>query len=145
MKYHDIHWKTVIECVSKAQEDIAMAAIKNENQKVKELVQSFECRPLAIRRVSTNVGNGVDKELWDTHEIKYAAIGRLGQIVHHTNDYKASPVRRIWIPKPGTTEKRPLAIPTMIDRAVQAAYHAVVDPAIESKSDLYSYGFRKGR
>lgn len=49
------------------------------------------------------------------------------------------------IPKPGSKEKRPLGIPTMIDRAVQAIYHLGVDPAVEAVSDKNSFGFRKSR
>jgi retron-type reverse transcriptase len=44
------------------------------------------------------------------------------------------------IPKPGSKEKRPLGIPTMIDRAVQAVYHLGIDPAVEARSDKNSFG-----
>lgn len=53
----------------------------------------------------------------------------------HPENYKAQPVRRVMITKPGSKEKRPLGIPTMIDRAVQAVYHLGIDPAVEAKSD----------
>jgi RNA-directed DNA polymerase len=49
------------------------------------------------------------------------------------------------IPKPNSTEMRPLGVPTMIDRAVQAIYRSAVDPVVETTSDRNSYGFRKGR
>lgn len=49
------------------------------------------------------------------------------------------------IPKGNTGEMRPLGIPTIIDRAVQAVYHLGVDPAVEVESDSNSYGFRKNR
>jgi len=49
------------------------------------------------------------------------------------------------IPKPGSKDKRPLGIPTMIDRAVQAVYHLGIDPVVEAKSDKNSFGFRKSR
>ena len=53
-------------------------------------------------------------------------------------------MRRVYIPKPNSPkEKRPLGIPTMIDRAMQALYHLGVDPAVETISDPNSYGFRK--
>lgn len=48
------------------------------------------------------------------------------------------------IPK-NPTEKRPLGIPTMLDRAVQALYHQAMDPVVETRSDANSFGFRKGR
>jgi len=45
----------------------------------------------------------------------------------------------------GTTELRPLGIPTMIDRSIQVVYAMALDPVVETHSDLHSYGFRKGR
>lgn len=61
------------------------------------------------------------------------------------NGYKAMPLKRILIPKVNSEELRPLGIPTIRDRAVQAVYHLAVDPVVETNSDLNSYGFRKGR
>lgn len=54
-------------------------------------------------------------------------------------------MRRVYIPKPNSDEKRPLGIPTMIDRALQAVYTLGVDPAVETVSDPNSFGFRKNR
>src|SRR5690606_41037669 len=75
----------------------------------------------------------------------YRAVLRLKDIVERPHLYKASPVRRILIPKPGKKEKRPLGIPTLEDRTVQALYHLAVDPIVESQSDPNSFGFRKYR
>ena len=58
---------------------------------------------------------------------------------------KAHPVRRIWIPKPGKTELRPLGIPTMMDRAKQALVKMVLEPEWEAVFEPNSYGFRPGR
>jgi RNA-directed DNA polymerase len=63
------------------------------------------------------------------------ALQQLEHIVQKPKEYKASPVMRIWIPKPNTDEKRPLGIPTMIDRAAQALYHLALDPIVEEQSD----------
>ena len=58
---------------------------------------------------------------------------------------KASPVRRVWIPKPGKDEKRPLGIPTMIDRAKQALAKMALEPEWEAVFEPNSYSFRPGR
>ena len=59
--------------------------------------------------------------------------------------YKAAPARRQWIPKPGTTERRPLGIPIVRDRTVQAALKNVLEPIFERGFAQQSYGFRPGR
>jgi RNA-directed DNA polymerase len=59
--------------------------------------------------------------------------------------YQPLPVKRVWIPKPGTTEKRPLGIPVVRDRVVQTALRMVIEPIFEHHFAEHSYGFRPGR
>ena len=61
------------------------------------------------------------------------------------NAYQPKPVKRVWIEKPGSVEKRPLGIPTVTDRVVQAAVRMVIEPIFESRFAKHSYGFRPGR
>jgi RNA-directed DNA polymerase len=59
--------------------------------------------------------------------------------------YVPSPVRRVWIPKPGSSEKRPLGIPTVRDRVVQTAVVHVIEPILDATFHDRSFGFRHGR
>jgi RNA-directed DNA polymerase len=59
--------------------------------------------------------------------------------------YRAQFIRRVYIPKPGSSEKRPLGIPTVRDRVVQAALRQVIEPIFERDFAEHSYGFRPGR
>jgi RNA-directed DNA polymerase len=59
--------------------------------------------------------------------------------------YQPKPVKRVWIEKPGSAEKRPLGIPTVTDRVVQAAVRMVIEPIFENRFAEHSYGFRPGR
>lgn len=62
-----------------------------------------------------------------------------------TGKYKPHAVKRVWIPKPGSTEQRPLGIPTVRDRVVQTALLNVLEPIFDISFAEHSYGFRKGR
>lgn len=62
-----------------------------------------------------------------------------------TDSYEPKPVRRCWIPKPGSQEKRPLGIPAVRDRVVQTAIRNVIEPICERSFAEHSYGFRPGR
>lgn len=114
----------------------------------RQILRSFEGKALAVRKIVTNQGgktSGIDKIKWKGPEDYWNAIQELGLILDNLKEYKASPVRRVYIPKPNSNEKRPLGIPTMIDRALQAIYQLGLDPVVETRSDSKSFGFRKNR
>ena len=94
-------------------------------------------------RVTQNKGKrtaGIDGVKWTTPNSKMNAATKLSD-----KKYKAKPLRRAYIPKPGTDKKRPLSIPTMHDRAMQALYALALNPIAETTADPRSFGFRKFR
>lgn len=88
---------------------------------------------------------GVDNKILEGPAEYYQAINELKTIVQNPKKYKAKPVRRVYVPKPGRKELRPLGIPTITDRLVQAVYYLAIDPIVEHQSDPNSFGFRKER
>jgi RNA-directed DNA polymerase len=142
--WHAINWRSVQRFVRTTQQRIAKATLDREWRRVKalqrSLIRSFPARALAVRRVTENQGKrtaGVDRELWDTPELKWAAVSQLKQ----QRGYRPKPLRRVYIPKSNGKE-RPLGIPTMFDRAMQALHLLGLEPVAESTSDPNSYGFR---
>ena len=78
------------------------------------------------------------------NEQSESELARLGDELK-TKRYRRQPARRVWIPKPGTTERRPLGIPAVRDRTVEAALRQVLEPIFERDFAQSSYGFRPGR
>ena len=106
------------------------------------LTRSFHARVLAVQRVTSNKGRrtpGVDGVLWTTPAQRQLAAQTL-----HPHAYKPRPLRRLYIPKKNG-KKRPLSIPTMRDRAMQALFKLALAPVAETTADPNSYGFREGR
>jgi RNA-directed DNA polymerase len=100
----------------------------------------------AFQRVAKNRGaSGVDHETVDGFEKRLpGAILELSRAISRS-EYQPQAIRRVHIPKPGTNEKRPLGIPTVRDRVVQAAVVNVIEPIFERGFAEHSYGFRPGR
>ena len=147
VEWHSINWRKLERRVYKLQKRIYRASNRGDVKAVrrlqKTLMKSWSARALSVRRVTQdNTGKktaGVDgvKSLSPAARLKLVNSLKLGS--------KVSPTRRVWIPKPGTEEKRPLGIPTMKDRALQALVKLALEPEWEARFELNSYGFRPGR
>lgn len=144
--WHTIDWYAVERKVRELQVRIAKATKQQQWRRVKALqrmlVRSFAAKCLAVKRVTENRGKrtaGVDGELWSTPESKWRAVFRLTR-----KGYKPKPLKRVYIPK-ANGKRRPLGIPTMFDRAMQALYLLALEPVSETTADRNSYGFRPMR
>ena len=146
-KWKTIDWHKVEKSVNKLQTRITKAVLQNKWNLVKRLqhllTHSYSAKLLAVRRVTQNKGkrtSGIDEEIWITPSSKMKAVLSLTG-----KGYKAKPLKRVFINKPGKNKKRPLGIPTMYDRAIQFLYALALEPIAETTSDLRSFGFRKHR
>ncbi len=146
-QWKNIDWIKAEKEVNRLQIRIAKAVQEKKWNTVKRLqyllTHSFYAKALAVRKVTTNKGkntSGVDKELWVTAASKMRAVLTLSD-----KNYKAKPLRRVYIEKKGKNAKRPLGIPCMYDRAMQALYALSLVPIAETTADTRSFGFRKGR
>lgn len=142
-EWKDIPWRKLERMTFKLQKRIYRASnrgdVKTVHRLQKLLMKSWSAKCLAVRRVSQdNRGKktaGVDgKKLLTPRQ-------RLELVLKLTRFSKAQPTRRIWIPKPGTTEKRALGIPTMGDRSGQALVKLALEPEWEALFEPNSFGF----
>ncbi|MDJ0517401.1 MAG: group II intron reverse transcriptase/maturase [Trichodesmium sp. MO_231.B1] len=148
LKWRDINWRRVEKNVFKLQKLIYRASNRGEIRKMRKyqrlLTKSYYARLLAVRRVTQD--NQGKKTAGIDGMKNLPPMQRLNLVNLLKSRYlKASPTRRVWIPKPGRDEKRPLGIPTMYDRALQALVKLGMEPEWEARFEPNSYGFRPGR
>jgi len=140
-------WRQLEGAVFKLRKRIFQASRRGETKAVHRLqrllIRSRAARYLAVRKVTQdNRGKrtaGVDgvKKLTPPQRLKLAAT--------LSSQPSGRAVRRVWIPKPGTTERRPLGIPTIRDRAAQTLVRLALEPEWEARFEPSSFGFRPGR
>lgn len=147
LAWKTVDWALVEQRVNRVQRRLYKASL-SENQKLvhwlqKNLINSIDAKLLAVRQVTTlNKGRntmGTDRKLFTNNKQKEFLVRTL------RIDGKAEPIRRVWIPKPGKKEERPLGIPTIRDRAKQVLAKLALEPEWEARFEPNSYGFRPGR
>jgi len=147
VEWNQINWRKAERLTFKLQKRIYRASERGDVKAVrklqKTLINSWSNKAIAVRRVTQdNTGKrtaGVDGIKLLTPKQRIKLVNQL-KITG-----KSQPTRRIMIPKPGTNESRPLGIPTMYDRALQAVVKAALEPEWEASFEPNSYGFRPGR
>lgn len=144
--WSSINWKRVEFGVRRLQMRIAKSARAKCWGKVQALqhllTRSHQAKLLAVKRVTENQGRnspGIDGIVWINAKQKWEAAKTLS-----CRNYRSQPLRRVYIPKKNG-KKRPLGIPTMFDRAMQALFLLAYEPVAEVTADHHSYGFRPKR
>ncbi|WP_293139672.1 group II intron reverse transcriptase/maturase [Okeania sp. SIO3I5] len=143
-----MNWKKVEKFVFKLQKLIYRASSRGEIRKMRKyqrlLTKSYYAGLLAVRRVTQD---NQGKKTAGIDGIKNLPPMQRFNLVHlllKSRYLKASPTRRVWIPKPGKDEKRPLGIPTMYDRALQSLVKLGMEPEWEARFEPNSYGLFRG-
>jgi RNA-directed DNA polymerase len=151
LDWRQIDWRAAEENVRRLRQRIFTASKAGDLRRVRRLqklmLRSRSNTLVSVRRVTErNAGRltaGVDGEVVLTPEAKMQLVDR---IQHSSEPFKAQPVRRVYIPKPGSrTKRRPLGIPVIFDRVYQARVVNALEPEWEARFEPKSYGFRPGR
>ena len=150
--WRELPWRKLEKHVYRIQKRIYRASQRGNHRQVEKLqkllLKSKAARLLAVRRVTQdNQGKktaGVDGVKSVPPKGRFLMVREL-----HTKRWNTRrnppPVRRVWLPKPGKDEQRPLGIPTMMERAKQALAKMALEPEWEAVFEENSYGFRPGR
>jgi RNA-directed DNA polymerase len=146
-EWNQIPWRKLEIAVFKLERRIYKASHAGDIRRVHRLqrllLKSRAAKLLAVRRVTQdNQGKhtaGIDGVKSLTPRQRHTLADKLGTLP------LGSPTRRVWIPKPGTDERRPLSIPTLHERALQALAKLALEPEWEARFEPNSYGFRPGR
>ena len=146
--WNQIDWKKANRTVRNLRQRIFRATAEGNLKKVRSLQRLLLCSysnvVTSVRRVTqTNAGRntpGVDKIVVKTPQSR----GILVDYLTAFTPWKPKPVRRVYIPK-ANGKRRPLGIPTVVDRCLQAMVKNALEPFWEQKFERSSYGFRPGR
>ena len=146
-KWEEVNWHKAERLIYKLQKRIYKASSRGDVRTTRRLqkliTKSWYAKLLSVRRVTQdNQGKktaGVDGVKSLSPKKRFLLVNKLKLRT------KVSPTRRVWIPKPGKEEKRPLGIPTMYDRALQSLVKLAIEPEWEAHFEPNSHGFRPAR
>ena len=146
-QWKDTPWRKIERSIFKLQCDIACAEIRKDYNKAKQLQRLLIDKDSAIlygirRATMINKGwrtPGIDGMIFKTHPERMALYYKLKS--QKISEYEPLPVRRVYIKK-ANGKKRPLGIPTMIDRVYQTVVNLALEPRVEVGFEPSSYGFR---
>jgi RNA-directed DNA polymerase len=146
-EWNTLPWQQLEKKVFKLQKRIYQASERGNVQIVRKLqkllISSWSAKAIAVRKVTQD---NQGKKTAGVDGVKSLSPNKRMEMVNNLQlKDKSEPTRRIWIPKPGKAEKRPLGIPTMYERAKQALVKMALEPEWEAKFEDNSYGFRPGR
>lgn len=144
--WNAIDWAAVQETVSNYQSKIFAASRSGKRDQMhglqRRLITSNSAKQLAIRSLTEDSQDrktsGVDDKVYLSPVEKIKLLGQLNL------DGKAEPIRRVYIPKPGKSSKRPLGIPLILDRAKQKLVLIALQPSWEARFEPNSFGFWSG-
>ena len=144
-------WRKLEQHLYRLQKRIFKASARGDLKTVhklqKLLMKSRSARLLAVRRVTQDNQGKKTAGIDGVKSVSPTGRLALAEAIHPKRiaERKPKPLRRVWIPKPGKTEQRPLGIPVMFDRVVQALTKQALEPQWEALFESDSYGFRPGR
>lgn len=139
MDFEKTNWRQAYQWLEQKQEELIRAYKDDDIQSIigiqVSILKNYRTTVIAVRRVAQNKGSktpGIDRETLSTFQdlVRVAKIAH--KMVCNPSTYKPSPVKRVWIPK-GKNEKRPIGMPTVIDRVIQAIYLEAIDPIVEAR------------
>ena len=150
LDWHAIDWRTVEEDVRRLRQRIFTASQAGDLKRVRNLqklmLRSRANTLVSVRRVTElNAGRetaGVDGQVVLLSSVKAELAD---WVQHDSGPWQARPVKRVYIPKGSTGKRRPLGIPVIVDRVLQARVVNALEPEWEARFEPRSYGFRPGR
>lgn len=143
-KWDDVHLELI------ASQAILVSDYRNSDinavrQRQIEILNNPLIHLAAVRRVtaaSRGKSPGIDGESYRTPSEKIEQVHKLAFYIKNIKNYEAAPLKRVWIPKTGSSELRPLSLPTVFDKIAQCMYYFAINPIIEEQGCPHSFGFR---